>query len=50
MSLTPRVCNSVSTCSQNLAPSFALVHKPSTSFVPSSVAGPYQPWHACSYS
>src|ERR1700694_5897132 len=35
MSFTPRFFNSVSTDSQNLAPSLALVHSPSTSLCPS---------------
>src|SRR4051794_8409618 len=34
MSRTPRLRISVRICSQNLAPSVALVHKPSTSFCP----------------
>src|ERR1039458_7362365 len=37
MSSTPRVFNSLSTLSQNLAPSLALVHSPSTSLWPSMV-------------
>src|SRR5216683_7434670 len=37
MSLTPRLWSSVSTCSQNFAPSLAEVHSPRTSFWPSSV-------------
>src|SRR5246500_232062 len=35
MSFTPRFCNSVSTCSQNFAPSVCATHSPSTSFWPS---------------
>src|ERR1039458_7080385 len=38
MSLTPRFFNSVSTDSQNLAPSLALVHSPSTSLCPSRLS------------
>ena len=36
-SFTPRLRISVSTCSQNFAPSLALVHSPSTSLAPSIV-------------
>ncbi len=34
MSFTPRFCNSVSTCSQNFAPSFCAAQSPRTSLLP----------------
>src|ERR1700737_3615351 len=34
MSFTPRFCNSVSTCSQNFAPSFCAAQSPKTSLLP----------------
>src|SRR5207237_7606403 len=37
MSVTPRFLSSVTTCSQNLAPSVCAIHNPKTSFKPSIV-------------